>query len=563
MTGGDSSHADVDADDIRRLVETQVHEFDANLNYNDHGLRPWFACDRVVKDGGGSKEANFEFDDHRWAVKIYYTDSNLLSPGTTPAGTTIDHGNVREFRIEAKQLDDTERRRFSAHVRPRWKGQRAETNDGRTVTINVPDQLANSRTDAVNVRFQSSYIEPTDVLDVLCRAADALDINARYFESPERDLSPVNDHARYVRVREGQSGAIHARDGPLAAMGHLLENDRSGFRKVVQDDTDERNRGKAGFYHTTTLGERRIREIWPTHSFPREMKHYYIDDYHDRNKSDPLRHPKLEVSYQTSKWDKSLAFTGRDLDALREQTDETIYAVLADAGLDVRAGPTFVEDDYFANENATTTATVVDLPLSEIKHEQESIVFKHLAGGLSPVEEETFETLMADGGEVAPAEIADENDRNLDSVYRALGRLDDLLDREYGSVTLKNEHIAELVYDAIRQAKAAGKTALETTAKVKEAADRGFERETQAFVAWATNNIENHHRHDDELTLDLGEFDERPDFHEIRNLLREGYRHWVDAHQNPEPFRMGSFRLKWHDGIQYQSEGGYVSKYLE
>ena len=49
-----------DADDLRRLVEPQCHEYVANYNYNEYGLRPWFACDRAAKAGGGSVEAHFD-----------------------------------------------------------------------------------------------------------------------------------------------------------------------------------------------------------------------------------------------------------------------------------------------------------------------------------------------------------------------------------------------------------------------------------------------------------------------------------------------------------------------
>lgn len=45
-------------------------------------------------------------------------------------------------------------------------------------------------------------------------------------------------------------------------MGHLLENDREGYRKVVQNDQNERGETLSSYYHTVTLGEKRIREVF-------------------------------------------------------------------------------------------------------------------------------------------------------------------------------------------------------------------------------------------------------------------------------------------------------------
>jgi len=40
----------------------------------------------------------------------------------------------------------------------------------------------------------------------------------------------------------------------IAGLAHLLENDRQGFRKLVQNDDDEQGRNLPGYYHTVTLG---------------------------------------------------------------------------------------------------------------------------------------------------------------------------------------------------------------------------------------------------------------------------------------------------------------------
>jgi hypothetical protein len=144
-----------------------------------------------------------------------------------------------------------------------------------------------------------------------------------------------------------------------------------------------------------------------------------------------------------SRWQDTLRFNA--FDQLTHELDETLYAVLADAGLNCRAGGPYVSDAYFAAENHTTDTTIVNLDVTQVKYEQENIVVRHFADGLSPVERDALEMLVTDGGTVAPKDIAEEHDRHLDSVYDALDRMEEMLNREYGSVSLRSTYVAELV----------------------------------------------------------------------------------------------------------------------
>ena len=106
-----------------QAIEPAPHEFAANFVFDEHGLQPFFAADSAVKAGGGSQTAGFEHDGEQWSVTLYYQDSGFLPPetGTTPAGTTVDLEEMREFRIQVQAADDPlEKRRFNAHISPRW-----------------------------------------------------------------------------------------------------------------------------------------------------------------------------------------------------------------------------------------------------------------------------------------------------------------------------------------------------------------------------------------------------------------------------------------------------------
>ena len=106
---------------------------------------------------------------------------------------------------------------------------------------------------------------------------------------------------------------------------------------------------------------------------------------------------------------------------------------------------------------------------------------------------------------MSPKDIAEEKDRHPGSVRRALKQIPELVEHEYGSVSLRSEYIADLVHDAVEEAREATKRAAEAGAKAMEAAERGIDHGTSAFVAWAAkHDINVTDRASNELQLDFG-----------------------------------------------------------
>jgi len=549
--------------DQRRLIEPQCHEFQAQWNINEHGLRPWFDADAQVKRGDGSTSAKFDALGETWTATLYYQESAIHPPtDATPAGTTIEHESIREFRIQIEALDDTGERKANFHIRPRWRGMEATSKDGSRTEISVPESLANDHTDAVNVRINGSNI-PFDEFGTLLRtAAAAVGMDSFYFREQDRHTtSSIQDAARYVRPHTDVSGPIHGRTGPLAKLAHVLENDRSGYRKLVENDTDNHGRNLPGFYHTCTLGPDRVQEVFPNHAIPIEAKHYYAKEALARPRSDPLRHPKLEAAYQKSRWNESLSYTSDAIEQLTTELDEWLYAILNDAGLSLRATDAeFVADGYFDVANSLTSANVVDLNLSEIRHEQELIINQHLAGGISPVEGEILNTLVTDGGRKSPQQLADENDRDTNTVYAALRRMDDLVDRQYADVSLRSTYAAELVADALEHAQDAIARGLNAMSHAKEAAERGLDDNTSAFLAWCEKyGIKYQEMQNHDGTIELGEVD---DADAARRILREGQRLWQQMNKDVSKFNSATVRFDVFDernqlrSIENQSDSG-------
>jgi hypothetical protein len=243
---------------------------------------------------------------------------------------------------------------------------------------------------------------------------------------------------------------------------------------------------------------------------------------------------------------------------------------LNDAGsssdIPLRAGSAYVKDAYFDAENGMTDANVVTLDLVEIKNEQQSIVHKHTVtnGGISPVEGEILGTLTADGGTVSPQDVAEKHDRHEDTVYAALKRMHDLVQHDYGEISLKSTYQAELVADALEHAQDAVARATNAAAEAKEAAQRGLDENTSAFLAWCEKyGIERQAMSDYDGTIDLGEIEDTSD---VREIIREGYRLWTEMNRDPAEFRSAKVKYDVYEESQAmqlrsidneQTEGGH------
>jgi len=522
---------------MRRLIEPQCHEFTANLNFE--GLYSWFALDSLVKEHDGSYETTTEALGETWDITLYYQDSAIQPPrsGETPAGNRIEHDEIREFRIQMTAQDETRQKKANFHVRPRWSGMLVEPDSGGTHELSVPRDLV-ADTDGVSVRCTGSNIEFSKYESLLRTAARAFGYCPDIFGRMKRhESSNVQDAAMYVRVNQDVSGPIHSRTGPLAGLAHVLESDRRGYRKLVQNDSNERGEARPGYYHTATLGLNRVREVMPSHELPVELKHYYARESHDKPSSDPLAHPKVEAAYQASRDNETFQFDSDSLDQLKTELTEWTYAILNDAGLDLRANDrVYVSDAYFDAENHTTEASVIDLDITEIRHEQEAIVYKQLVD-MAPTDEDCLKTLVSDGGEVSPQDLAAETGRHQSSVYRSLSRLSGLIEHTRGRVSLKSSYLSELVADALQAAEDTVEKAVKTASKAANAESRGLDEETSAFIAWCEKYGVSHSNRHDDGDMHIRITDEVESFDEVKKILREGYRLWIAAGREAHVFR--------------------------
>jgi hypothetical protein len=227
--------------------------------------------------------------------------------------------------------------------------------------------------------------------------------------------SNITDAERYVRVEADSTRQMIAIDGPLHRISLLLADERDGYAKSVRDD-----RGEAGKYHTATIGEMRAAELIGGHDLAKEFKHYYLRAGRDVQ-DDRLENPKVGVSLQHDKQKDTVYWD--DLDAMNRELEEGVLNLLQWS--DVRLRPTdgpYVADDYFKPVGSSRFRKLIDDPTPEIESQQQNLVERWaLMGNINETQIGIMQTLVTDGGQLSPADIAE----NLGKVVRRVSRLED------------------------------------------------------------------------------------------------------------------------------------------
>lgn len=507
------------------------HEWDRWVNFDglegQDPLAPYFALARIVDDANGSRSDRIVVDGVEYETTLWYRSGDDVGI----ADLNVDRvrfDSVREYHIKFEAVDDElGAHSGSFHLSPRSPDMVDHDDD--PLSLPVPDDFL-----GLSVREQGSNL-PFDRYPRLLREwARAVGMTVTYFSSDAIRSTRIVDASVEVRLHTEESGPLHALDGTISRISRLLSSDREGYSKHVSDD-----RGLPGNYHTATIGEKRAGELLKGHSLPKEVKHYY-DDNPPSDLDHPLAHPKLCVSYQTSLDDGK----PDDRDAVWRELHEVLLNVLRWDGLPVDEesleewdgpdeadrGP-YVEDAFWSPNTERMQRRLPNDPLPDIKDEQESLVVRHLADGLEDSDFDVLERLVADGGRVAPADLAESEDWHISTIYRALDRLDDLVDRRYGEVHLASNTVAEEVANKVRWAR-------EVAVDAAESAAAALERITDLGSGgdrvkdWLDTHAREVRTDDDgELVIDLGRrevtMQQLPD--EVSTLLARLRHNWLRA----------------------------------
>jgi hypothetical protein len=505
---------------LTETIRPQTHELDAHLIFTKDGLDPFYWLDSVRKeyDGWeteGKPTATMEHNGDTYHL-CYDYDISGLDPWEHQSYTLE---TVPQFRIyftrddelyNGERADKDEARNGAGGTmlfRPRWPNL---TSDG--TEVDVPDLGG----PYIDCRIQQSNHQPDELPEILAGAVQAFGGTPRYFEEIHH-TSNVTDLAVYVRLLRDVSGRVHAADGPIARMHTLLEGDREGYRKHVED-----HRELPGYYVTTTLTPDRVGELIRGHRLPVEIKHYYPNQPDKFEEGEPLYYPKVEVSYQTSQTDETLYWD--DVANARRELAETLMNVLEWADVSLTPGDPYVSDAYFdAGEADRWNLRLVDDPTPEIESEQKARVMT-LWGDMMDSDREVIEHLLTDGGDTSPADAADATGLSYRTIRRVIDRLEGVVEHSYGDLQITSKRIQQDLLERVRAAGENFKSGVE--AAVMGAAEAGADRTRSKWKA-AKHRYDVTVRDGEGITkeLDIGYRPaDREERDSILRRLRLGYR---------------------------------------
>jgi len=469
---------------MSRFIETAAHELDVRFTCGvhpdnqivDYGLTPYYAIHSLVKSHGdkweteGKPTGEFELNGERWATAMDYYESGL-DPWEHEE---FELQTVYEYKFyftskaspkySALRADKDQRvKGGTITIRPRWPDL---TSDG--TPVSVPDYGK----PYIDVQIQASNIPHRQYLTLVKQVMGSFGIDSRYFDNPHPD-SHIDDLARYVRLERGESGPLFAPDGPIARSNTLIQGDRTGYRKHVEDNTK-----LPGYYVTAVIEDTKAPELIKGHSLGKELKHYYPEEPDEYEPNEAPYHPKFEVSYQASRTDETLRWHELD-DAIRE-LDETIINCLDWAGLGTTAdSENFVTFDPFWNvRNTTKSRKTVSCPLPEIESQQEYRIMQ-MWGDATPAARKVTKLLMTDGGEVSPQKAADKTGYSYRTVRDVINRYEEVFKHSYGRVEFQSKKVQQ---ELLKRVRAAGENFhQEIGAAVLDLADAADERAQQAW----------------------------------------------------------------------------------
>lgn len=436
----------------RCFIDPQPHEFHAYLKWDfsnlANPLRSYFGLRSLQGEHDfeehGRLRTTTEIGSDEWAVEF-----GFKSCGIAPRDmANFQLEEVREYLIFVypngysswdEDKSDAQQRAYF-HLSPRWPD--IETKEGIRSMSNPCD------IEGYDVEVEGSNWEFEKYPEVLQRGLSALSERQGFrFNSPTpihsedfgndriHSSSNIVDGELYVRVAKGEIGEVIAYDGTLHRILLLLAGDREGYTKSIRDD-----RECPCHYHTATIDSRRAGELIGGHELAKKFKHYYMRNP-DAVKGTVLENPKIGVSFQNSIHDDTLYWD--DLDTLVTELDESLLNVLEWSDIPTRPdGQMYVADDYFEVTGSRRWRKILTDRLPRLESKQDGQIFS-TASQMNETDTELVDTLLTDGEETYPRELASSIGVHLDTVYRALKRLSPLVDHTYGEVQLGSKYIAQ------------------------------------------------------------------------------------------------------------------------
>ncbi|QZA89491.1 hypothetical protein K0C01_04980 [Salinarchaeum sp. IM2453] len=431
----------------RELTGTQTHEFRAHLLFADPNdkLSPYHGLRRQFNDE--YFEYWYDEEDHVWIEDVcgddwIINDSKKAYWNGGIAAEDEGYDTYDEYQIAIYADDDmAEEKTRKATLQFRPSVPDATKPDGSRIQ-SMPEDLPYG----IRVQVNSSNVALEEIVPLIQAVADRLGLQQHYFASGKiHEWSRVYSFAVYVRLLREISEEKIVGAGKLLDRLTAFGRSRKGSRGMLKWDNEE----IMGHYTAVTL----CQSSW-SKLIPGRMAGMRLKSYHMKNPEKATReatsHPKLELQYTTDNEYTDEYVSWEDVDQLKKQLEETLLNCLqwADVNLDP-ANESFVEDAYFdpqENDRDEDLDLLAD-PMEQVQEHEENIATLQLAqADLSDGEEEVVKA-MSDGGQMHYEKLAEIADVSKSTVYRAIEKIDTIIEQVDGKIGLADEYIKDRIQD--------------------------------------------------------------------------------------------------------------------
>lgn len=529
-------------------IQPATHEVEADFTFAQNGLSPYWALTSLLTTyDGHAEDVSFQVDGEPWSIEFYYQSGGIAPRPTDSVGGDT----LYEPRLA---LEGPERRSINFHVRPRYEGM--ETPDGDEISTPFDHIDAG---EGISVRAAGSNVMIHRYPDLLRRAVHTLaenvgeSISWSYFRDPH-PMSNVQSFELYVRIRREVAESLIAADGPMNRAATLLSTKRGAEGAYFFNNAGPSG-DTLGYRHRFLLHSDQAHELVTGHRFGKQIKSYHPEKPRD-DPEDPLYHPKLGVLFSSTKdhLGNPTAYWA-DVDELERELQETLVNLLSWSGIETRPDPTtFISDDAFSPVPAEEPVRLMDDPLPEIEAEQESLVVRTL-NELTDSDEELLR-VMADGGEMHVSEAAEETDRSLSTIYRALDRLEGVIQNENGALSWISEKFRQDLQAVIDTTEQAIESGVRRLCQLLDMDPRQLKQQGSAWQKWLNKwGGELLEKGDERLWLKISTITDRlrgSDCPIVDELVADALSAWLDSGGDIGHFMDGM--ISWTDRTGQQHE---------
>jgi hypothetical protein len=466
-------------------VGTAPHETRGSLLYDQHEVSPYWALRRLYQsiDGGLS---GLELELPRWqapGTETWEVSLNYHPSGLEPRPSD-DVQTLNEYDIQA--YGDGQRK-LPICVKPRLGWDDCPERRPQSVPADLGPATAVALQNVVNIDLDEiAWLIPR----LFEAVADEIGLswNSDYFTGEPHPFSTITQHERYLRIEREQAKKLTRADGIFPRLFHVAAQTK-GSKAVYSAD----NREALHWNHQLRLDPESASELFPGRRRGYQAKRYLPEHVGDRDDDDPLKHPKLGLLFKKGlNGDTAVPWSERH--DLTHELEETALNLCSWASVPTKPGQWYVADDHFDASESDRQVAFYDDPTPEMEAEQESVLVRTLSR-LTESDRDVLDRLARTDGGTHVGEVESEIEWSTSTVYRALQRLDDLLENDNGNVRFVSEKIREKVRDVIGRVDEVVESQTRVIEEVLDMDPRDLERAGRAWQNWlnryAAEYIEN------------------------------------------------------------------------